>query len=125
MTPLPLSSQLAKIAKAWKYDPLRHTYQMETFLTSLAAHPKLTPEAVRAAQALRDDVAQKKVCLLRSFDHFRFTSVVDIPPIQWPVSAKLTHPASMPEHYDRLLEGMEKSVKGIGRPWWKVFFGVW
>jgi len=76
---------------------------METFLTSLAAHPKLTPSAVRAAQALRDGAAQKK----------------------WPVSAKLTRPASMPEYYVRLVEGFEKSAQGIGRPWWKIFFGVW
>ncbi|KAF8529387.1 hypothetical protein JB92DRAFT_2861831, partial [Gautieria morchelliformis] len=103
MTTIPLGSQLVKIAKSWKYDPLRPTLQMETFLTSLAAHPKLTPNAVRAAQALQDNVAQKK----------------------WPASPKLTHPASMPEYYDRLLEGVEKSAKGIGRPWWKIFFGVW
>lgn len=64
MTPLPLGTQLAKIAKAWKYDPLRPTLQMETFLTSLAAHPNLTPGAVRAAQALKDNAAQKKVCVL-------------------------------------------------------------
>ena len=47
---------------------------METFLTSLAAHPNLTPGAVRAAQALKDNAAQKKVCLF--FDAFR-RSVVD------------------------------------------------
>lgn len=64
MTPLPLGSQLAKIAKAWKHDPLRPTLQMETFLTSLAAHPKLTPNAVRAAQALSNNVAQKKAPLV-------------------------------------------------------------
>ncbi|KAF8591783.1 hypothetical protein K439DRAFT_793752 [Ramaria rubella] len=103
MPPLPLREELLKIAKAWKYDPFRPTLQLERFLTSLAAHPNLTTSAVRAAQALRDNAAQKK----------------------WQVSAKLTHPASMPEYYIRLLEGVEKSQRGIGRPWWKVFFNVW
>ena len=72
---LPLSSQLAKVAKAWKYDPIRPAFQMETFLTSLAAHPKLTPNAVRAVQALNDNAAQKKVCLLLLF----FLSTFDSP----------------------------------------------
>ena len=31
----------------------------------------------------------------------------------------------MPLHYARLKEGYEKTLKGIGRPWWKIFFGVW
>jgi len=62
MQPQSLSVQLKHIAKAWKFDPLHPNYQLETFLTSLASHPKLTPEAVKASQALKDNVAQKKVC---------------------------------------------------------------
>ena len=31
----------------------------------------------------------------------------------------------MPLYYTRLVEGVDKSAKGIGRPWWKIFFGIW
>ncbi|KAF8519329.1 hypothetical protein BU17DRAFT_47830 [Hysterangium stoloniferum] len=103
MVPPPLGVQLQKIAKAWKFDPLRPTYQMETFLASLAKHPNLTPEAVKAADALKNNVAAQK----------------------WPITEKLSSPASMPLYYSRLLEGVEKSSKGIGRPWWKIFFNIW
>jgi len=98
-----LGPQLKNLAKAWKYDALHPDYQMDKFLTSLASHPKLTPEAVKAAQALKDNVALRK----------------------WPISDKLATPASMPLYYGRLLEGVEKSKQGIGRPWWKIFFNIW
>jgi len=98
---------------------------METFLTSLAAHPKLTPSAVRAAQALRDNAAQRKVRSSVRIFCGTFSGLELTVRLQWPVSARLTRPASMPDYYDRLVEGFEKSAQGIGRPWWKIFFGVW
>jgi len=44
---------------------------------------------------------------------------------QIPTPHTVLKPASMPMHYVRLKEGYEKTLKGIGRPRWKIFFGVW
>ncbi|KAF8154011.1 hypothetical protein B0H34DRAFT_74334 [Crassisporium funariophilum] len=98
-----LSQKLGAIAETWTRDPFRANLQLQTFLKSLAAHPRLTPQAVEATRALRDNDLQKK----------------------YPLSERILRPASSPLHYDRLVEGFEKSAQGIGRPWWKVFFGVW
>lgn len=45
--------------------------------------------------------------------------------MQYPTPETLLRPKSMPMHYDRLLEGYEKSAQGIKRPWYKVFFNIW
>ncbi|EDR09687.1 uncharacterized protein LACBIDRAFT_319031 [Laccaria bicolor S238N-H82] len=98
-----LGQKLIAIADTWVVDPFRPNLQLQTFLKSLATHPKLTPQAVNATRALRDNAMQKR----------------------YPLSKKMLQPTSMPLHYDRLVEGFEKSAQGIGRPWWKVFFGIW
>ncbi|KAJ6526568.1 hypothetical protein DFH09DRAFT_168533 [Mycena vulgaris] len=98
-----LAEEMARIAAACPIDPLRPHIQLQTFLKSLATHPRLTPEAVRAAQALERNEIQKKHAL------------TDI----------TLKPASSPLHYERLVDGIDKSMKGIGRPFWKVFFGIW
>ncbi|KAF8797687.1 hypothetical protein BYT27DRAFT_7228840 [Phlegmacium glaucopus] len=98
-----LSQKLNSIAESWIKDPFRPNLQLQTFLKSLAAHPRLTPQAVDAACALRDNQLQK----------------------QYPLSKRILRPATAPHHYERLVEGFDKSAQGIGRPWWKVFFGVW
>ncbi|KIJ24662.1 hypothetical protein M422DRAFT_274496 [Sphaerobolus stellatus SS14] len=103
MSPKSLSARLKTISKSWQFDVLHPQYQLSTFLTSLASHPKLTPEAVKAAEALSDNAAMRK----------------------FPLPEKLASPASMPLYYTRLLDGIEKSKQGIGRPWWKVFFNIW
>lgn len=56
-----LSAQLSRLAKSWTHDPFHPSYQLQTFFTSLAKHPKLTSESVDAVQALKDNVVQKKV----------------------------------------------------------------
>lgn len=56
-----LSRKLSSIAESWVKDPFRSNLQLQTFLKSLAAHPRLTPQAVDAACALRDNQLQKKV----------------------------------------------------------------
>ena len=56
-----LSRKLNSIAESWVKDPFRSHLQLQTFLKSLAAHPRLTPQAVDAACALRDNQLQKKV----------------------------------------------------------------
>jgi len=98
-----LSQKLIALAETWTRDPFRPNLQLPTFLKSLAAHPRLTPHAVEATRALRDNEVSKK----------------------YPLSDKMMKPASSPHYYERLVDGWEKSSQGIGRPWWKVFFGIW
>ncbi|GAW01613.1 hypothetical protein LENED_003218 [Lentinula edodes] len=54
---------------------------------SLSKHPKLTPEAVQAAQVLKNGQAKK----------------------QFPLAKEISKPASYPMHYDRLVEGLHKT----------------
>ncbi|KZT05232.1 uncharacterized protein LAESUDRAFT_715033 [Laetiporus sulphureus 93-53] len=103
MSATKLSQELHSIAATWHVDPFRPNLQLKNFLDSLADHPNLTARAVRAASALQKNEFQKR----------------------YQLSEKMLKPASMPHHYDRLVEGYEKSAKGVGRPWWKIFFGVW
>ncbi|KNZ77349.1 hypothetical protein J132_05777 [Termitomyces sp. J132] len=91
------------IAATWTKDPFRPNLQLKTLWQSLATHPRLTAQSVRAARFLQDNEMYK----------------------QYPLSKKTLYPASSPAHYDRLVEAFEKSAKGIARPWWKVFFGIW
>ncbi|KAF9048040.1 hypothetical protein BDZ89DRAFT_1007057 [Hymenopellis radicata] len=98
-----LSQTLTKIARQWPPYVLRSEIQFGRFLESLAQHPNLTPQAVDAATALQANVMMKK----------------------YQLSDKMLKPVSVPHHYERLVEGIEKSAQGIGRPWWKVFFGIW
>ncbi|KAI0346530.1 hypothetical protein BDW22DRAFT_1405334 [Trametopsis cervina] len=102
-TSVKLSQQLHTIAQRWPTDPFRPHLQLGAFLKSLADHPQLTPQAVKAARALEENEFQRKYAL----------------------SKKTLSPKSMPHYYDRLVEGVEKSAQGIGRPWWKIFFNVW
>ncbi|KAH9960280.1 hypothetical protein BC827DRAFT_1133322 [Russula dissimulans] len=95
--------RLRHIAAEWPADPLRPNLQLKTFLAALADHPALSATAV----AVTDALAQNRV-------------IGRIPTPQ-----VVLKPASMPMHYVRLKEGYEKSLKGVGRPWWKVFFGIW
>ncbi|KAF8642923.1 hypothetical protein AX16_009311 [Volvariella volvacea WC 439] len=98
-----LAQQMRTIADAWVKDPFRPNLQLQTFLQSLANHPRLSGRVVQAARSLSDNEVSKK----------------------YPLSKKTLQPASVPHHYDRLLEGYQKSAQGIGRPWWKIFFGIW
>ncbi|KZP30050.1 hypothetical protein FIBSPDRAFT_1038415 [Athelia psychrophila] len=103
MPPSNLSQKLSTLAGAWPQDPLRPNLQLKNFLKSLSTHPNLTPKAVEAAQDLQRDAALKK----------------------YKLSKKTMEPASRPHYYTRLVEGYDKSMQGIARPWWKVFFNVW
>jgi hypothetical protein len=71
-----LSQRLSTIAESWIKDPFRPNLQLQTFLKSLAANPRLTPQAVDAACALRDNQLQKKVSTLRL--KFLAFSVLDL-----------------------------------------------
>ena len=55
-----LSQQLHRIAAQWPTDPFRPNLQLKTFLDSLAAHPQLTSQAVRASRVLLNNEVQKK-----------------------------------------------------------------
>jgi len=98
-----LGRKLGTIADSWVKDPFRPNIQLSTFLRSLAEHPRLKRQTVDAARALQNNEVYK----------------------QFPLSDKILKPASAPHHYERLVEGVEKSAQGIGRPWWKVFFNIW
>ncbi|KAI0270645.1 hypothetical protein BC834DRAFT_862407 [Gloeopeniophorella convolvens] len=95
--------RLRHIASEWPVDPLRPNLQLKNFLTALAEHPALSERAVAATEALHKNHLSTRI----------------------PIPETVLQPASMPMHYVRLKEGYEKTLKGIGRPWWKIFFGVW
>lgn len=118
-----LARQLSAIAGEWPKDPFRPHLLLPTFLESLSEHPRLTSEAVQAAQALKKDQANKKVGFSRKYS-LRLPWV-HLSLDQYTLSSKILKPASKPMHYDRLVEGFQKSAQGIHRPWWKVFFGIW
>ena len=98
-----LAGELLKVSTAWPKDPFRPNLQLPVFLESLAKHPRLTPASVKASEALLNNAIRAK----------------------YPTPETLLRPKSMPLHYDRLLEGYEKSAQGIKRPWYKVFFNIW
>ncbi|KAF8622609.1 hypothetical protein AX15_006867 [Amanita polypyramis BW_CC] len=98
-----LAQQLSTIAAGWVKDPFRPNIQLQSFLQALTTHPNLTQEAVHAAKVLKENAVQRK----------------------YPLSGVMLKPASMSHHYERLLEGYHKSIQGVRRPWWKIFFGVW
>ncbi|KAJ7584842.1 hypothetical protein C8J56DRAFT_862378 [Mycena floridula] len=98
-----LGPKMAAIAKNWIHDPVRPHLQLSTLLESLAKHPNLTTRAVAAAGDLQNNMMFKR----------------------YPLSEKILKPASVPHHYERIVEGLEKSTRGIGRPWWKVVLGIW
>ena len=105
-------------------DPFRPNVQLKTFLHSLASHPNLTPGAVQAAQGLLHNSSQKKVRTLACKPPLSIRTDLDGVK-KYPLSNKTLQPASMPKHYERLMQGYEKSAQGTGRPWWQVFFGIW
>ncbi|KAH8823838.1 hypothetical protein DL96DRAFT_1670722 [Flagelloscypha sp. PMI_526] len=98
-----LGKELVKISQKWPQDPFRPHLQINTFLASLATHPKLTPNAVKATQTLLNGDISKK----------------------FPLSEKMMQPAAFPKYYDRMQVGMEKALQGIPRPWWKIVLRIW
>jgi len=114
-----MSSKLRAIAAAWPTDPFRPNLQLKRFLDALATHPRLSPAAVQSATALLENRAQHRVSPSAFVDRLLNH------PLQFLLSKKTLEPASMPKHYERLVQGYERSAQGIGRPWWQVFFGIW
>ena len=56
-----LAKRLSTIADAWVQDIFRPHLQIQTFLKSLAQHPRLAPRTVEAARAIKDNEMKKKV----------------------------------------------------------------
>lgn len=56
-----LGQKLLGLAEKWTVDPFRPHLQLGTFLKSLAAHPRLTPDAVQATRTLKENIMKKKV----------------------------------------------------------------
>ena len=119
-----LSRQLKTIANSWAPDPFRPNMQLQTFLTALADHPKLTPNAVHAAMALQNGEIEKKVCFSVRNPNESTTDGSHWG-LQYPLSERMLKPASKPLHYSQVVEGFQKSAQGIARPRWKQFFGIW
>ena len=94
--------------------------QLKDFLQPLAAHPRLTPDAVQSAHVLLVNGVQYKVIVLLLVPVFRSHAA-----LQYPLSKEMLGPTSMPKYYECLVQGYEKSAQGIRRPWWQVFFGIW
>ena len=57
-----ISKALKRIASSWPADPVHPNMQLRNFFLSLADHPNLTAEAVKATQALRNNELMYKVC---------------------------------------------------------------
>ena len=57
-----LSKAFKRIASSWPADPVYPNMQLRNFFLSLADHPNLTSDAVKAAQALRNNELMHKVC---------------------------------------------------------------
>ncbi len=84
---------------------------------------KIMQEAVEGLEALKGDVAMKKVS--RSNDHNSISLNADVDPfLQYPLSQRTLAPASDPFYYTRLLQGVELSTRGKGRSWFKRFFSL-
>jgi len=115
--------RLRHIAVEWPADPLRPNLQLKTFLAALADHPALSARAVAATNALHQNRVTSRVSNLLFFGSHGYDR--RLKNFQIPTPQVVLRPASMPLHYVRLKEGYEKSLKGVGRPWWKVFFGIW
>ena len=56
-----LAQQLSTVASTWIKDPFRPNMQLQTLLQSLATHPRLTPQAVNAALALKENEVYRQV----------------------------------------------------------------
>lgn len=66
------AQKLGRIAETWVKDPFRPNLQLQTFLQSLATHPKLSHRVVQAARALKDNNLYNEVCFSR--EPIRLTS---------------------------------------------------
>ncbi|KAF8313863.1 hypothetical protein DL93DRAFT_2167662 [Clavulina sp. PMI_390] len=97
-----VSATLHQIAQNWPADPLRPTMQFSQVLSSLSTSPNLSVRAVMAARALSENRLKT----------------------QFPLSEKTTTPASTPLHYTRLVEGVEKAIRGEKRSFIERFFSL-
>jgi hypothetical protein len=69
MSTAKLSQKLSTIATSWPIDPFRPTLQLRLFLQSLSTHPNLTPNAIEAANALKENLIMKEVYFLSEQDY--------------------------------------------------------
>ncbi|KAG8935601.1 hypothetical protein FRC03_010429 [Tulasnella sp. 419] len=97
---------LHRVAQSWPHDPARPTLQFKELLDYVASSQtsaELSPKTVAAVRALKDNRLMHKYAL----------------------KERTTKPASMPEHYDRLLLGYQNVLKGKRRTWWNILFGIY
>ena len=88
-------------------------------LLALAAHPRVSQEAADLMEALRTNALRDKACT-------HGTAVCGCADAaQYALTDKMLKPATAPEYFARIKQGMEMSLLGIARPWWKRFLGIW
>ncbi|EJU01512.1 hypothetical protein DACRYDRAFT_22628 [Dacryopinax primogenitus] len=95
-----------RLAVGLPLDPLKPRFQLQSLVESVSQHMPSTPKAAMAVEAIRalsKDKLKKK----------------------YVAGERTLYPPSYPMHYERLAEGVENANKGIARPWWKRFFGIW
>jgi len=97
---------LKQLAAKWPKDPVRPGLQFGEFLAYVAESTpseKIPPKTLAAVKALEENQAMKK----------------------YPIGSRTIKPASYPEHYNRALLGYENALKGKGRSFFQMFFGIY
>ncbi|KAF9515979.1 hypothetical protein BS47DRAFT_1341278 [Hydnum rufescens UP504] len=97
-----ISTTLQQIAQAWPRDALRPTIQFSQVLVFLASSDSVKFRAVAAARALTENRGKN----------------------QFSLTEKMTIPSSSPDHYTRLLDGLEKSLNRGRRSWIERLFSL-
>jgi len=96
------SSSLQQIARTWPEDRLRPGIQFGQVLKFLSKSSTLDARSVAAARALSTDRVKS----------------------QFALSDKISAPPSSPEHYIRLVENVDKCLRGQKRSWIERFFAL-
>ncbi|KAL4776343.1 hypothetical protein BDW60DRAFT_82319 [Aspergillus nidulans var. acristatus] len=101
------TSRLAHLIKHWPTDPIRPaSVSVQTYLQSrLSSQPQAqdsSPSTTTAASAKASAIPQSSLNALDSLLENRYAK-------RYPLSEKLRHPASNPDHYDNLLQEFEEA----------------
>ncbi|KAF8343894.1 uncharacterized protein EI90DRAFT_2901747 [Cantharellus anzutake] len=102
MSRIVYSAPLQQIARTWPQDRLRPNIQFSQVLEFLSMSPTINARSVAAARALTIDRIKGQVTL----------------------SEKMTAPPSSPKHYSKLVEGVNRSIRGEKRSWIEQFFAL-
>ncbi|KAL4821720.1 hypothetical protein BDW67DRAFT_149369 [Aspergillus spinulosporus] len=99
------TSRLTHLIKHWPTDPIRPaSVSVQTYLQSrLSSQPQDSSSSTNtAANAKTSAIPQSSLNALDSLLENRYAK-------RYPLSEKLRHPASNPDHYDNLLQEFEEA----------------